>query len=145
MFNNFLLAAAASAMLLTAPVLVEASTTHAIQSATTAKTKTGSTKAAPTKTASTKATPSKIASAKTMSHEIAITKATHHHHAKMAKNVSVQGDREVRALNALESAGYRQFNNLRANGTDFVATAMKAGRSYDVTVTPQGRIEAKKA
>ena len=146
MTDNFLLAAAASAMLLTAPALAAAATTHAVQSDSMAKTKAASTETALTKTASTKTAPSKTASAKTMAHKIATTKANHHHHpAKMAKNVSVQGDREVRALNALESAGFRQFNNLRANGTDFVATAMKAGQSYDVTVTPQGRIEARKA
>lgn len=84
------------------------------------------------------ATTNAVQSATTGKTKTASTEAT--------KNVSVKGDREMRALNALESAGYRQFNTLHANGTDFfVATAMKAGQSCDVTVTPQGRIEARKA
>ena len=145
MSDNFLLAAVASATLLTGPALAAVAPTHAVQSATTSKTKTASTKTAPTKMASTKAAPTRTASAKTGSAKIAAPKTSdHNHHAKMAKNVLGRGNGEVRALNALESAGYRQFNNLHASGTDFVATAMKAGQSYDVTVTPQGRIEAKK-
>ncbi len=128
MSHKFLFAAAASAMLLTAPALAAATTQHAVhaQAKTAAKTQ-----AASTKTASSKAVPAKT--------------TRHHHRSKIARNMSVRGDREVRALNALESAGYRKFNNLHASGTNFVATAMKAGKSYDVTVTPAGSIEANKA
>jgi len=66
----------------------------------------------------------------------------HTHHRKLAMNASLQGDREVRALNALEAAGYRQFANLRAQGKTFVATASKSGRSYNVTVSSAGSIQA---
>jgi hypothetical protein len=54
-----------------------------------------------------------------------------------------QGDREVSALNSLEAAGYRNFDNLRASGHDFVATATKAGKTFDVTVLPSGKIQGK--
>lgn len=76
------------------------------------------------------------------------------HHHKMAKsehgkktavNESPQAAQEVRALNTPGSTGYRQFSNLHADGSDFVATATKAGKSFDVTVSPAGQIEARKA
>lgn len=66
-------------------------------------------------------------------------------HNRMAKKVSMRGNEEIRALNALESHGYRQFNDLHAKGADFVATARKNGRLYDVTVMPSGHIRAASA
>ena len=150
MSNKFLLAAAAGALLLTATNLAAAATTHKVhtQSGTTAK---ASTKAAPTKAASMKMTPAKTAPTKAAS-GTAPTMGVHHHkmartehRKKTAENVSIQGHREVQALNALEAAGYRRFNNLHTSGTNFVGTAMKSGKSYDVTVTQTGRIEATKA
>jgi hypothetical protein len=95
-------------------------------------------KMAPTKTAPAKAASGTTPTMAVHHHKMAMTE----HRKKTAENVSIQGHREVQALNTLESAGYRQFNNLHASGTNFVATAMKAGKSYDVTVTPAGRIEA---
>lgn len=78
------------------------------------------------------------------SHAAAITseKTKMHHHHRMARKVSMRGDAEVRALNVLEAAGYRQFNDLHARGRDFLATASKAGKFYDVTVMPSGSINA---
>lgn len=122
MSAKILLAAAASTMFLAAPALAATHPARA-QSQTAAKT-----------------TPAKAAPAKSAS-----AKITHRHHSRMARNVSTRGDREVRALNALESAGYRQFANLHAKGHEFVATAMKGGKSYDVTVTGADRIEATRA
>lgn len=154
MSRNFLLAAASILLLWTAPTVTAAATTHTThtQSATAAKTKVASSKVVPSnsasnKTASAKTTPANTASIKTSAKDM------HHHHnmakkgspRKTAKNMSIQGNREVRALNALEAAGYRQFNNLHAKGADFVTTAMKAGKSYSVTVTSAGRIEATRA
>lgn len=129
MSAKILLAAAASTIFLAAPALAVAAThpMHA-QSATAAKT-----------------TPAKTASAKTMATKTTAKKVTHRHHSKTARNISTRGDREVSALNALESAGYRQFANLHAKGHEFVATAMKNGKSYDVTVTGADRIEAIRA
>jgi hypothetical protein len=67
--------------------------------------------------------------------------STVHHRHHIAMKSANRGDREVNALNALEAAGYRQFNNLHASGRNFVATAQKAGKSYDVTVNPSGGIQ----
>ena len=53
----------------------------------------------------------------------------------------MRGDSEVQALNKLEASGYRQFKNLHAQGADFVATATKSGKTYDVTVRPSGTID----
>lgn len=66
-------------------------------------------------------------------------------HSRMAKKVSMRGDSQVRALNALKSHGYRQFTDLHAKGGDFVATARKNGKLYDVTVLPSGQIRATSA
>ena len=52
------------------------------------------------------------------------------------------GHSEVHALNALEAAGYRHFTNLHAKGAEFVGTAQKAGKTYDVTIGPSGSIKA---
>lgn len=162
MSHKFLLATAAGALLLAAPTLAATAATqpvHHAQSKAAAKTKMAGSKMAASrtmkaKTATTKTATTKTASAKTASNESAKTsaKAVHHHkmartehRKKTAENVSVQGNREVDALNTLESAGYRQFDNLHANGANFVATAMKSGKSFDVTVTPAGQIEATKA
>lgn len=71
--------------------------------------------------------------------------ARRHHRDRLATKSSTRGDGEVRALNALEAAGYRQFNNLHVQGANFVATASKAGKSYTVTVMPSGSIQANKA
>ncbi len=72
--------------------------------------------------------------------------ATHYgHRNRLARNSSTRGDREVHALNALEAAGYRQFTDVHARGANFVATAQKAGKSYDVTVMPSGNIRATNA
>jgi hypothetical protein len=73
----------------------------------------------------------------------AVKKPMRHH--RVAKKVAMRGHREVAALNALESNGYRQFANLHAQGSDFVATANKNGKSYDVTVAPSGAIQAASA
>lgn len=72
------------------------------------------------------------------------TGAIHRAH-RISVSRSTRGNREVNALNALEAAGYRQFDNLHADGRDFVATAHKAGKSYDVTITPSGAIQASNA
>lgn len=70
----------------------------------------------------------------------------HHVRAKKVAMISPKSGRsEIHALNALESAGYRQFTNLHANGADFVGTAQKAGKTYDVTVMPSGSIKAASA
>ena len=70
------------------------------------------------------------------------SKTHHRHHNHLAKKASIRGDNEVHALNVLEAAGYRQLNNLHAQGLDFVAKAEKAGKSYNVSVTPTGSIKA---
>lgn len=145
MSHNLLFAAAAGAMLVTAPALAATASKHATHMQSASQTKAATTKAASTKTASSKTTPAKMASttampAKTVHHRSKMAKSEHHK--KTAENVGMQGSREVDALNTLESAGYRQFNDLHASGTDFTATAMKAGKSYDVTVTPAGKIDA---
>lgn len=116
--GKILVAAAAGAMLLTAPAL-----------------------------AANAAKPPAHAHAQPMkSTKTTSAKPMHHRHAKkVSMNMSTRGDREVRALNALESAGYRQFDNLHRKGGEFVATAMKSGRSYDVTITPAGQIQAARA
>ncbi|HEX4105500.1 MAG TPA: hypothetical protein VHX92_04650 [Rhizomicrobium sp.] len=116
MTNHVFLAAAAGAMLLATPAMAATTITHTTHAQS--------------------ATATNVKSAK----------ATHHrHHQKMTMNMSARGDREVEALNRLESAGYRQFDNLRHKGAGFVATAMKSGKSYDVTITPAGRIDATRA
>ena len=74
-------------------------------------------------------------------HTSVTTKAHHHHHHRQMKKISMRGDSEVQALNELEASGYRQFKNLHAQGTDFVATATKSGKTYDVTVRPSGTID----
>ena len=67
----------------------------------------------------------------------------HHVRAKkISMNSSKSGRSEVRALNTLEAAGYRQLNDLHAKGADFVGTVQKAGKTHDVTVTPAGGIKA---
>jgi hypothetical protein len=55
---------------------------------------------------------------------------------------SSRGDGEVNALNSLEAAGYRKFTGMRSQGDNFAATAWKAGKRYEVTVTPSGVIRA---
>ncbi len=75
-----------------------------------------------------------------------VRKAVHrHHHDRLSMNASTRGDKEVRALNTLEAAGYRQFGTLHAHGSEFVTTATKAGHSYNVTVMPSGKIQANNA
>ena len=67
----------------------------------------------------------------------------HHVRGKKVAMIGAKfGHNEVHALNALEASGYRQFTNLHAKGADFIGTAQKAGKSYDVTVTPSGSIKA---
>jgi hypothetical protein len=67
-------------------------------------------------------------------------KAKMHHHHRMARKVSMRGDAEVRALNALEAAGYREFDDFHAQGKHFVATATKAGKFYGSSAILVGRI-----
>lgn len=71
-------------------------------------------------------------------------KETMHHvrGRKIAMISPASGHSEVHALNALEAAGYRHLTNLHAKGANFVGTAQKAGKSYDVTVGPSGSIKA---
>jgi hypothetical protein len=67
------------------------------------------------------------------------------HHVRARKVAMIRsrfGHSEVNALNALEAAGYRQFTNLHENGANFVGTAQKAGKNYEVTVMPSGTIKA---
>jgi hypothetical protein len=64
------------------------------------------------------------------------------HATRMAKATRPRGHREVHALNTLEAHGYRRLAGLHAQGSDFVATAQKNGKSYRVTVTPSGTIRA---
>lgn len=69
--------------------------------------------------------------------------AAHHVHGKKVSMFSLKsGHSEVHALNALQAAGYRQLKDLHAKGAEFVGTAQKAGKSYDVTVMPSGSIKA---
>lgn len=101
--------------------------------------------------------PSLAATSQTIAHHsakekrtsTAITKAaamsSHSNIGRMAKKVSMRGISEVRALNALESHGYRQFTDLHAKGVDFVATARRNGKLYVVTVMPSGQIRAASA
>jgi hypothetical protein len=81
----------------------------------------------------------KVAQQRTTNHP---KNSKHAHHHKLAMNASLRGDREVRALNALEAAGYRRFANLHPKGNTFIATASKSGRSYNVTVSSAGNIQA---
>lgn len=72
--------------------------------------------------------------------------ALHHSARRMAIVMqSAHGDREVNALNALEAAGYRGFADLHSKGSDFIATAHKNGKMFDVTVRPGGKIAATNA
>jgi hypothetical protein len=93
------------------------------------------------------ATPVPVASShtKAISHVSShMNKKTMHHvrRKKVSMVSSKSGHSEVHALNALQAAGYRQLNDLHAKGADFVGTARKAGKSYDVTVMPSGAIKA---
>jgi hypothetical protein len=54
-----------------------------------------------------------------------------------------RGDREVRALNRLEAAGYRQFGDFVRKGSEFVTTANKHGELFRVTVAANGVISAR--
>ncbi len=54
-----------------------------------------------------------------------------------------RGDREVRALNLLEAAGYRQFGDIVRKGPRFVTTANKHGELFSVSVAANGVISAK--
>ncbi|MDE2182814.1 MAG: hypothetical protein KGJ78_07315 [Alphaproteobacteria bacterium] len=60
---------------------------------------------------------------------------------RMAKGDTVVGDREVKALNVLEAAGYQNFQDLHPQGQDIVVHASKNGQSKDVMVTPDGQIQ----
>ena len=93
------------------------------------------------------ATPASTASShtKAASHASStMNKKTVHHvrDKKISMISSKSGHSEVHALNALQATGYRQLKDLHAKGADFVGTAQKAGKSYDVTVMPSGSIKA---
>lgn len=66
-----------------------------------------------------------------------------HHRSPMASQLhKEQGDREVRALNRLEAAGYRHFGAVARNGSGFAMTANRHGRMFAVTITDNGVISA---
>ncbi|HWF67944.1 MAG TPA: hypothetical protein VN670_11595 [Acidobacteriaceae bacterium] len=91
------------------------------------------------------ATPALAASSHTQaaSHtSSSMNKETVHHVRGKKVSMISSGHSEVHALNALQAAGYRRLKNLHAKGANFVGTAQKAGKSYDVTVTPSGSIKA---
>ncbi|MDE2164595.1 MAG: hypothetical protein KGJ53_15640 [Alphaproteobacteria bacterium] len=50
------------------------------------------------------------------------------------------GDREVKALNVLEAAGYRTFMHMHPAGHDIAVQAMKGGKEYSLNVAPSGTI-----
>ncbi len=52
-------------------------------------------------------------------------------------------NQEVRALNLLSAAGYRQFGDMTRKGTEFVTPANKHGQLFSVTVAANGVISAK--
>jgi hypothetical protein len=50
------------------------------------------------------------------------------------------GDREVKALNVLEAAGYRTFMHMHPDGHDISVQAMKGGKEYSLAVSSSGTI-----
>jgi hypothetical protein len=69
--------------------------------------------------------------------------AMHNATATRAQSHLTQGDKEVRALNLLEAAGYRNMSELQRTGSEFSATASKRGSLYNVQVAANGKISAK--
>ncbi|MGC8535928.1 MAG: hypothetical protein ACP5QR_10425 [Rhizomicrobium sp.] len=89
-----------------------------------------------------KAMAAKAMSAKTMTHtgwhkgwhKTAMHKAAWHHKAAST------GEREVHALNLLEAAGYRSITGVHPKGMNVMATAVKAGKTQNLTITSAGKI-----
>ena len=50
------------------------------------------------------------------------------------------GEREVQALNLLEAAGYRSITGVHPKGMNIMATAVKAGKTQSLKITPDGKI-----
>jgi hypothetical protein len=48
-----------------------------------------------------------------------------------------EGNRATMALNALESQGYVNFSNFRADGRNFAADVTKGGKSMHILVAPE--------
>lgn len=71
-------------------------------------------------------------------HRMAAKHSMQHH--RMAMRATRTGDREVKALNVLEAAGYSGFQDMHPQGQDIVLKASKNGSTQNVTVTPSGQI-----
>jgi hypothetical protein len=53
-----------------------------------------------------------------------------------ASPASPEARRETHALNLIEAKGYGEFTNFHADGKNFTASVMSAGKRYTVTVNP---------
>jgi hypothetical protein len=67
------------------------------------------------------------------------TPAAPMHHARAMHRASpntAEARRETHALNLIETKGYGGFTDFRADGKNFTASVMSAGKHYTVTVNP---------